>query len=80
MRVSSGTYYGYSGRLKDNQGKPKKQAPKVDVSLDYMARKKFSECSCTKMILLDKGFFVDHYDNAGNYCSGSGETKDFWKY
>lgn len=70
-RVSPKTYYGYSGRFKDNVGskKNKPASPKP----------KLYECACTLMIPLSNGTFVRHDDPAGFYCPGTGEPKNFWQ-
>lgn len=78
MRVSSKTYYGYSGRLRDNRGK-KKTVINAQVSNLTLARK-FSECSCTRMIQIIDNAFVTNADAFGVLCDGSGEHKDYWKY
>lgn len=81
MRVSSGTYYGYTGRFRDNKGKKNgTKLSSVPMIKDPVPARKYSECSCTKMILVVNGIFVDHEDTMNLPCNGSGETKDFWKY
>lgn len=79
IRVSNTTYYSTTGRFRDNKGKPKKTNGgwKRTEARHY---NKFAECSCTKEILLEKENFVDHCDTWNNYCEGSGQHKDFWKY
>ena len=76
MRASPKTYYGYTGRFRDNLGKAKTSASKKN----QLIKRKFSECSCTQMIAVVDGVFVTHNDIAGNYCNGSEFPSDFWKY
>lgn len=78
MRVSSKTYYGYSGRFKENRGKTKIVAKQATPNA--RPARKFSECACTRMIQIIDNMFVEHYDAFGLMCDGSGERKDFWKY
>ncbi len=78
MRVSPKTYYGCSGRFRDNRGK-KKTAVVAQIRNPIPLRK-FSECSCTRMIQIIDNIFVDHGDAFGIFCDGSGEHKDYWKY
>lgn len=78
MRASPKTYYGYTGRFRDNTGKNKNFATSVKSAVKI--KRKLSECSCTKMIPVADGAFIEHNDIAGNYCNGSGESPNFWKF
>jgi len=94
IRISSRTYYGYSGRLKYNVGKTKKAVGKktekkehyevvndnvVIEKVYYQLSDEMYECSCTEEMYLHDDVFPEHNDLAGNYCTGSGENAYFWR-